>query len=70
MLPPFIIDQIRRLEEEQRRDRDRARPRLELPIERHLPNPEQSERAERRDRSQEPPRGSDKPERGVVVLDV
>lgn len=35
MLPPFIIDQIRR-REEQEQERERPRPRVELPIpERH-----------------------------------
>jgi hypothetical protein len=32
MLPPFIIDQIRRREEEEARRRDEDQPRLELPV--------------------------------------
>jgi hypothetical protein len=41
MLPPFIIEQIRKREEEQR-DRHEERPRLELP-------PEELRRPERND---------------------
>ncbi len=56
MLPPFIIDQIRRREEEESR-RDYDRPRLELPIDIYQPAPEP---------------GADQPEdeRGVVILDL
>ncbi len=61
MLPPFIIDQIRRLEEEQRRERDRERPRLELPIERHRPS--------RRPSGEDAEDESD-PNRGVVILEL
>ena len=54
MLPPFIIEQIRR-----REDRDRARyeqPRLEIPID------------DPRPRSPQAP--DDQAERGVVVIDL
>ena len=61
MLPPFIIEQIRRLEEEQRRERDRERPRLELPIERHQPS-----RHPDRGESEEDSPGN----RGVVILEL
>jgi hypothetical protein len=56
MLPPFIIDQIRRREEEESR-RDYDRPRLELPLDIYQPAPEP---------------GSEHPEdeRGVVILDL
>ncbi|HJK95949.1 MAG TPA: hypothetical protein RMF84_01950 [Polyangiaceae bacterium LLY-WYZ-14_1] len=59
MLPPFIIEQIRRREQEEReRDQDQ-RPVLELP----LPMPSQSV-----------PHGEDRPseepERGVVIIDL
>ncbi len=59
MLPPFIIEQIRRREEEERRrrDHDRDRPRLELPIDAYRPAPEQK-------------RDEDSPNRGVVILDL
>jgi hypothetical protein len=59
MLPPFIIDQIRRREEEERR-REEQRPRLELPVgappRRRTPEPEPEEERE--------------PERGVIILDL
>lgn len=59
MLPPFIIEQIRRREElEERRRDDERRPRLELPL----------------DRKPAPPRRSlddeDEVDRGVVVVDL
>ncbi len=62
MLPPFIIEQIRRLEEEARRQREDNQPRLELPLDSigggdGMPRP-------RREREEE------KPERGVVILDI
>jgi hypothetical protein len=55
MLPPFIIEQIRRREEESRRDADR--PRLELPL--PVPGP-----VRRRTENE------DEGERGVVILDL
>jgi hypothetical protein len=54
MLPPFIIDQIRRREEEERH-RD-VRPVIELP----LPLPGGSEEQRRGDES----------DRGVVIIDL
>ncbi|MCL2450546.1 MAG: hypothetical protein FWD17_16485 [Polyangiaceae bacterium] len=54
MLPPFIIEQIRRREK-----RERARheqPRLEIPVDRPVP------------RSPQP--ADDKAERGVVIIDL
>ena len=64
MLPPFIIEQIRRLEEEEQRERDRAQPRLELPIERHRPSRRPSHPA--RDGADEEDTGN----RGVVIIDL
>jgi hypothetical protein len=55
MLPPFIIEQIRKREEDERREE--RRPALELP----LPHP--SPPAE-----QQP--ADDEPERGVVIIDL
>jgi hypothetical protein len=57
MLPPFIIDQIRRREEDERQKREHDRPRLELPVDVYQP-------------AREP--NSDEPhsERGVVILDL
>jgi len=57
MLPPFIIDQIRRREEEERRQKERQQPRLELPIDAFMPEPE-------------PEDDELLPERGVVILDL
>ena len=58
MLPPFIIDQIRRREEEERRRIQYEQPRLELPVERRRPRVEDEEEAEER------------AERGVIILDL
>lgn len=60
MLPPFIIDQIRRREEEERRRIERDQPRVELPVDAYRPAPRPHPDAE------EP----DDPERGVVILDL
>ena len=60
MLPPFIIDQIRRREEEERRRIERDQPRVELPVDAYRPAPRPQPDAE------EP----DDPERGVVILDL
>lgn len=56
MLPPFIIDQIRRREEEERRRQELEQPRLELPD--HVYEPAR----------ERPP--EDEPERGVVILEL
>lgn len=56
MLPPFIIDQIRRREEEEARKDDR--PVLEIPVPpRHDPRMK-----DRKD--------PDEPQRGVIVIDL
>jgi len=56
MLPPFIIEQIRRREEERCR-REHDQPRLELPVDVYRPI--------------EPKRDDREPaERGVVILDL
>ncbi len=54
MLPPFIIEQIRRREEQERARHEQ--PRLEIPTERPAP------------RSPQAP--DDKAERGVVIIDL
>lgn len=57
MLPPFIIDQIRRREEEERCRREQLdQPRLEIPVDDRRPIPVREDR--------EPS------ERGVVILDL
>jgi hypothetical protein len=61
MLPPFIIDQIRRREEMERRRIEREQPRVELPVDAYRPAPV----PKRDDDEQE-----DDPERGVVILDL
>lgn len=62
MLPPFIIDQIRQREEQERLRQEQSRPRLELPV----------------DDGPVPPHGTesdgdteeDDENRGVVILDL
>jgi hypothetical protein len=58
MLPPFIIDQIRRREEEERLQHEQ--PRLELPVDAYRSPRHQ----DRKDREEE------EPERGVIILDL
>lgn len=53
MLDAFIIEEIKRREDEERR-RDEGRPRLEIPIEPERPLV---------------PSGEEKPDRGVVIID-
>lgn len=57
MLPPFIIDQIRRREEEERRKVE-EQPRLELPLDVFYPH------------SEVPAEDEEKPKRGIVILDL
>jgi hypothetical protein len=62
MLPPFIIEQIRRREEAQRRKSDAKQPRLELPLDIHRPDGH---------RPAGDPDGADEDQhRGVVILDL
>ena len=56
MLPPFIIEQIRRREEAQRRKTDAKQPRIELPIDVYQPANE--------------PEADEDQQRGVVVVDL
>ncbi len=56
MLPPFIIEQIRRREEEERRQHEQQ-PRLELPVDAFPPRAERDE-------------DEDEAERGVIILDL
>jgi hypothetical protein len=59
MLPPFIIEQIRKREEQQAGN---ERPVLELPLDLPLP---------RRSPSVAPPQDGDSaPERGIIVIDL
>jgi hypothetical protein len=59
MLPPFIIDQIRHREEQDRRRKEADRPRLELPVDVHHPA-----RKQPREDEEQPA------ERGVIILDL
>jgi hypothetical protein len=61
MLPPFIIDQIRRREEEESSKHELEQPRLELPQDVYPPLRERRPADERRD---------DETERGVVILEL
>ena len=56
MLPPFIIEQIRKREQEQKHDGQAEQPTIELPTE-HVRPPT------------DPPHDDD-PGRGVVILDL
>lgn len=58
MLPPFIIEQIRQREREEKARRS-ERPRLELPLHPE-PLPQREEQGERPERE----------ERGVVIIDL
>jgi hypothetical protein len=57
MIPPFIIEQIRRREEAERRKKDADRPRLELPIDAHRP-------------TREPKAREEEAQRGVVIVEL
>ncbi len=59
MLPPFIIEQIRQREEQERLRREaEQQPRLELPLEIHQPA------------RRPPPEEDEEAERGVTILDL
>lgn len=58
MLPPFIIEQIRQREEQERSRRVGNRARVELPIERRRRGPDQTSADE------------DDADRGVVIVDL
>jgi hypothetical protein len=57
MLPPFIIEQIRQREEQERLRQEREQPRLELPLENYQP-------------VRRPKEDEEEPERGVTILDL
>jgi len=57
MLPPIIIEHIKKREEEERRRRDQ-RPFVQLPVPQPARHPRPS------------PRSEDEPERGVVIIDL
>jgi hypothetical protein len=60
MLHPFIIEQIRRREEEQRKQRDKQQPRVEVPLDVYRPaHP-----------AREPCEEEEDPENGVTILDL
>lgn len=57
MLPPFIIEQIRRREEAQRRKTEAVQPRVELPVDVYEP-------------ASKPDGADEDRDRGVVVVDL
>lgn len=57
MIPPFIIEQIRRREEAERRKKDADRPRVELPIPVYRP-------------TREPKVREEELHRGVVIVEL
>jgi hypothetical protein len=59
MLPPFIIEQIRKREGQEERRRQADQPRLEIPLDMPVP-PHERKR----------PEGTDDVDRGVVILDL
>jgi hypothetical protein len=61
MLPPFIIDQIRRREEEESRKHELEQPRLELPEDIYPPPRERRPAEDRPD---------DESKRGVLILEL
>jgi hypothetical protein len=63
MLPPFIIDQIRRREEEESRKHELEQPRLELPEDVYPPPPRQRRPSEDRP-------DDDESRRGVLILEL
>lgn len=67
MLPPFIIEQIRKREERQRED---ARPVLELPLERINPNHPLVPEYPLGPFVSPSPDSEQKPERGIIVVDL
>jgi hypothetical protein len=57
MIPPFIIEQIRRREEAERRKKEAERPRIELPVDAHRP-------------TREPRVREEELQRGVVIVEL
>ena len=66
MLPPFIIDQIRKREEEERAERELEQPRLELPNPSDAARPGRS----RSGAADYAPESDDLPNRGVMILQL
>ncbi len=58
LLPPFIIEQIRRREDAERLRRDRQ-PRLELPLDAYRPIPSDLD-----------PKPNERSDRGIAILDL
>lgn len=59
MLPPFIIEQIRKREEQERRSRHQDQPRLDIPMDVHRP-------AAPRESNDD----GESPDRGVIIVDL
>ncbi len=60
MLPPFIIEQIRKREEEERARNEQQQPQLELPVDRPRP----------RTPAATPSSPEDGGERGVIIVEL
>jgi len=68
VLEPWIIEQIRRREEEERRRQDR--PRLEVPDRDDRWKPESEEEQRRQEQDEEEKEDRDRPQRGVVIIEM
>lgn len=66
MLDAYIIDKIRRQEQEKQRRDDRVQPRIEPPSRFPLQRPPHWDREEQRDRR----RSEDEDSSGIIVLDM
>jgi hypothetical protein len=68
VLEPWIIEQIRRREEEERRRHER--PRLEVPERDERWKPESEEERRRQEQDEEESNERDRPQRGVVIIEM
>jgi hypothetical protein len=68
VLEPWIIEQIRRREEEERRRQDR--PRLEVPERDGRWKPGSEEEQRRQEQEDEEKEDRDRPQRGVVIIEM
>tara|TARA_B100000886_G_scaffold276639_1_gene200595 strand:- start:3209 stop:3385 length:177 start_codon:yes stop_codon:yes gene_type:complete len=57
LIEPFLIDLLKRKEQEEREEREQKRPRLELPLYRDPPEEDEAE-------------SDDESDRGVIIIDI